>query len=140
MRHIKLYEEYKKNIIINTEKEVEITVRFLLNKNIKSKLLQRKIKEKFIEKLKPPFKFNDLTFYSFDIDFISDVPYNGKLIALEYAIKSKVSIDSDAPKNDKDLDRLIKKGITQFLKLEEDAYFSNEVELTVVVAFEYKNI
>jgi hypothetical protein len=139
MRHIKLYEEFKRNITINSNKEVEMTVRFLLKKNIKSELLQRKIREKFIEKLKPPFNFNDLTFYSFDIDFISNVPYKGKLIASEYAIKSKVAFSSDAPTNKKDLDNLIKEGIYQFLRLEEDTYFSDEVELTSVVAFEFKN-
>jgi VIT1/CCC1 family predicted Fe2+/Mn2+ transporter len=50
------------------------------------------------------------------------------MMASEYAIKAKVDVDIDAPKNSKDFDRLIKAGIVQFLKLEEDKYFQNEVE------------
>lgn len=139
MRHIRLYEEFKKEIVFDSEKEIEMTFRFLLNKNVKSETLQRKIKERFIERIKPPFNFNDLTFYSFDIDFISDLPYKEKRMASEYAIKAKVAVEPDAPKNSKDLDRMIKSGLTQFLKLEEDKYFANEVEQSIVISFEYKN-
>lgn len=140
MRHIKLYEDFKKEEIFNQEKEIEVTFRFLLKDNIKSETLKRKIKERFIERIKPPFYFNDLTFYSFEIDFIADIPYKKKKIASEYAIKTKVAIENDAPKSVKDLDKLIKSGITQFLKLEEDKYFQNEVEESIIVSFEYMNI
>lgn len=139
MRHIRLYEEFKKEMVFNSEKEIEMTFRFLLNKNVKSETLKRKIKERFIERIKPPFNFNDLTFYSFDIDFISDLPYKEKRMASEYAIKAKVAVEPDAPKNSKDLDRMIKSGLTRFLKLEEDKYFANEVEQSIVISFEYKN-
>lgn len=140
MRHIKLYEDFKKEEIFNQEKEIEVTFRFLLKDNIKSETLKRKIKERFIERIKPPFYFNDLTFYSFEIDFIADIPYKKKKISSEYAIKTKVAIENDAPKSVKDLDKLIKSGITQFLKLEEDKYFQNEVEESIIVSFEYMNI
>lgn len=139
MRHIKLYEEFKKEEFFNIKKEIEMTFRFLLKKNVKSEVLQRKIKEKFIEQVKPPFNFNDLTFYSFDIDYISDVPYRGNLMSSEYAIKTKVAVEPDAPKNSNDLDRLIKSGIIQFLKLEENKYFTDEVEQSIVISFEYIN-
>lgn len=139
MSHIHLYEEFKKQVIFNEKKEIEMTFRFLLKKNVKSEVLQRKIKEKFIEQIKPPFNFNDLTFYSFDIDYISDVPYRGKLMSSEYAIKTKVAVEPDAPKNSNDLDRLIKAGIIQFLKLEKNKYFENEVEQSIVISFEYIN-
>lgn len=140
MRHIKLYEEFNKEVSFNQEKEIEVTFRFLLKNNIKSETLKRKIKERFIEKIKPPFFFNDLAFYSFDIDFIADIPYKKNKIASEYAIKAKIAVESDAPKSVKDLDKLIKSGITQFLKLEEDKYFQNEVEESIIVSFEYMNI
>ena len=138
MRHIKLYETFKKELKINSERDVELTFRFILKRNAKSETLQRKIKEKFIERIKPPFYFNDLTFYSFDIDYVADIPQK-QFVASEYAIKAKVTIDNDAPKNMKDLDRLIKNGIIQFLKLEEDRYFEQEVEESIVVSFEYIN-
>lgn len=137
MRHIRLYEDFKKELIFDLEKEIEMTFRFLLRNNVKSETLKRKIKERFIERIKPPFNFNDLTFYSFDIDFICDVPYKSKRLASEYAIKAKVAVEPDAPKSSKDLDRMIKAGLTQFLKLEEDKYFVNEVEQSIVISFSY---
>lgn len=139
MRHIKLYEEFRKEMVFNSEKEIEMTFRFLLKKNVKSETLKRKIKERFIERIKPPFNFNDLTFYSFDIDFICDLPYKENRMASEYAIKAKLAVEPDAPQNSKDLDKMIKAGLTQFLKLEEDKYFANEVEQSIVIFFEYKN-
>ncbi len=139
MNHIKLYEEFKKELEFNTEKEIELTFRFVLKQNINPQTLKRKIKERFIERIKPPFNFNDLTFYSFDIDYVSDVPLTKNMMASEYAIKAKVDIDGDAPKNSKDLDKLIKIGIVQFLKLEEDKYFQNEVEESILISFEYLN-
>jgi hypothetical protein len=137
MRHIKLYETFKKELEFNSEKEIELTFRFLLNRNAKSETLKRKIKEKFVERMKPPFFFNDLIFHSFEIDYISDIPYKNNLLASEYAIKAKVSVDKDAPKNAKDLDILIKNGIIQFLKLEEDNFFQQEVMESIIVSFEY---
>jgi hypothetical protein len=139
MNHIKLYEQFKKELEFNTEKEIELTFRFVLKQNTNPQIVKRKIKERFIERIKPPFNFNDLTFYSFDIDYISDVPYSKNMMASEYAIKAKVDVDIDAPKNSKDLDKLIKAGIVQFLKLEEDKYFQNEVEDSILVSFEYLN-
>jgi len=140
MRHIRLYEDFKKQLIFDSEKEIEMTFRFLMKKDIKSETLKRKIKERFIERIKPPFNFNDLTFYSFDIDFICDVPYKNNRMASEYAIKAKVAVEPDAPKNSKDLDKMIKVGLTQFLKLEEDEYFKDEVEQSIVISFEYVNV
>lgn len=139
MNHIKLYEEFKREIEFNSEREIELTFRFLLQPGVSPQSLKRKIKEKFIERIKPPFNFNDLTFYSFNIDHISEVPYENNRMASEYAIKAKVSVDKDAPKNSKDLDRLIKIGIVQFLKLEEDKYFQNEIDKSILVSFEYLN-
>ena len=50
MRHIRLYEDFKKELIFDSEKEIEMTFRFLLRNNVKGETLKRKIKERFIER------------------------------------------------------------------------------------------
>lgn len=136
-KKIKLFEQFLKDLDISLEREIEVTFRFLLKENIKSETLLRKIEQRFVQKTKPPFKYHDFTFYEFDIDFVSDIPLKNKRIESEYAIKAKVKFDDDANLNSKEMDRMLKDAMSEFLKLEEDKYFSDEVEESVIISYEY---
>jgi hypothetical protein len=135
-RYIKLYEEFSNDLEITLEKEIEVTFRFLLRKGVKSELLKRMINERFIERIKPPFTYSDIIYYSFDIDHIADIPMKGNRIQSEYAIKAKIVFE-DVTLDPKTIDKMIKRGIANFLKLEEDSYFKDEVEKSTIVSMDY---
>jgi hypothetical protein len=137
---IKLFEDFLKEFEISLEREVQVTFRFLLKEGVKSETLLRKIEDKFIQEVKPPFEYEDFIFYEFQIDFISDIPLRNKRIESEYAIKAKVKFDENSNLNSKEMDRVLRDGITKFLKLEEDEHFSDEIEESIIVSYEYLNL
>lgn len=139
-RNIILFEDFFSDFEISLERELLVTFRFLLKKNVSSHTLQRKIKDKFIDQITPPFEYNDFIFHEFSIDFISDIPLKNKRIESEYAIKAKVKFGEDAPVSSKEIDRSLRNGIIKFLKLEENEEFSEEVEETVIISYEYINL
>jgi hypothetical protein len=139
-KNIKLFEDFFKNYDISLERELIVTFRFLLKKDVKSETLLRKIKDRFIDQVKPPFKYGDFTFYEFEIDFISDIPLKNKRVESEYAIKAKIKFDEDAPISSTEIDRSLRNGIIKFLKLEEYTEFEEEVEETIIISYEYINL
>ena len=134
-QYIKLYEDFAKKMEITLQKEIDVTIRFMLHKNVKSETFQRKIKENFIESIKPPFTYSDITFYSFDMDYISDIPMKNR-VESEYGIKAKLVFD-DVELTDVIIDKMIKRGIASFLKLEEDINFADIVESSYIVSLNY---
>lgn len=135
-KYIKLYEEYVENVEISLQREIDVTIRFLVRENVKTETLQRKIEQRFIESIKPPFTYSDITFYSFDIDHISDIPLGQNRFESEYGIKAKLVFD-DVELDDLTIDKMIKRGITSFLKLEEDSYFLDDIESSTIVSLDY---
>ena len=139
-RNVKLFEDYFSDFETPLERELLVTFRFLLKKGVKSQTLQRKITDKFIDQIKPPFEYDDFTFHEFMIDFISDIPLKNKRIESEYAIKAKIKFGEDAPLSSKEIDRSLRKGIIKFLKLEEYQEFNEDIEETVIISYEYINL
>jgi hypothetical protein len=135
-RYIKLYEEFREDLEITLQREIDVTFRFLLWRGVKSETLQRKIKEKFIESIKPPFTYSDITFYSFDMDHISDIPLKSNKIQSEYGVKAKLVFEN-VELDEIGINEMIKRGISNFLKLEEDEYFENEVEKSKIVSIDF---
>lgn len=136
MKFIKVFEQFEKSIGINVEYEVETTFRFLLKRGVSPDTLHRKIKEKFVEQLKPPFTYNDILYNDFEIAHIADIPVKNGTES-EYTIKAVVSINiGDKKISNRKIDNMIRRGITTFLKLEEDKFFSKEVALSTIISYD----
>lgn len=137
-KFVKLYEEFITDVEETLAKEIQVTFRFLLKEGIKGETLKNKIETKFIESIKPPFNYKNLTFKKFEIDHIGDIEEDSRIIS-EYAIKADVVINDESELNSKVIERHIKKGIERFLRLENKVYFSDEVERTTIIEYQYNN-
>lgn len=137
MKYIRLFEAFKKSFKVEYKQDVDVTFRFLLKKGVSAETVHRKIIDRFIKRYNPPFVYGDILYHTFDINKVADIPVKDR-IESEYSIRATVKLDirGDAPMTPGKMNKMIRRGITMFLKLEEDRYFAKEVESSVVVSYD----
>ncbi len=137
MKYIKLFEAFRGNFKVEYKQDVDVTFRFLLKKGVSAETVHRKIIDRFIERYNPPFLYGDILYHTFDITKVADIPVKNR-IESEYSIKATVELDikGNVPMTPGKMNKMIRRGITMFLKLEEERHFAKEVESSVVISYD----